>query len=1100
MAVVGEASIIVRAITTGVKSDIKRAFDGADKVGERAGADAGESFSRGFRNSSSGDVAYLFGKSLSQKDVDRFTSAREKFLSLARAGFTLAPAITAVGGAIGAVVGGLGVLVSIAAAATPALLGLSGAFLAVAASAAVLRAVFGGVGEAISAGAKVTAGAGANADALKAAEDRVNDAYYNLNETLKENKKRKEDAADAAEDAARAEADASIAVERAERSYRSAVSNTQKALENVTKAREDAREAIQQLRFELEGGVISEKKARLEFEKARESLQRVQDLPPNSRARREAELAFSEADLNLRRAIDKNNDLRKSTAKANREGVDGNERVVAANENLVAAKEAENDANIEAARSVLNLIDATKELVKAREYAKKGGEADIQSARAAELAYRELANAKKALENVGTGGTNAFQVALDKLSPAAQDFVKYILSLKEAFEELRKKLQEAFFPKFTEAVKLLVETYLPLLEEDLINIAAKLGELALLFATAFTTPKKVEEIKIIFESFTPIIDALGRAFIDLASAFTTLTAAFAPYTIEFAEFLATKAAALKTTIELKEATGELNEIFITATEIVRKLGEGFGNAFSAFGTIISATVEPGGAADIFLKWFVDTTAAWESTTKALNEEGKLAPFLANLTIAATEILDLIGLITIGFLQVAASPGFLSLIKSLQEVTKNFNDVGVELGKEGGALTAIGEFLVQFSIFVKIITESESIVIFFRTLTVILKGLNAVLGTEFGQAVLAFTGAALAISAAINLTSKAFGFYGDSLKGAILGTVSFIDTGLKPLGIWSNPAAAAVAKLKQEVAFLTYGLSFVSTPFLAIAASVAVFVAIFALAYTQSESLRTAVSGLAKVLGEVFNTALKDIQETLKKVFGEGTTLQTIFKGIGDFLSVTLIPILGAVGGALIGTLGGSIQGVIKLVGGILDIFDFVFNGVEALIGVFVGVFTGNWDMALKGLKDGVKSFQSFFGNILGAILAPFRGLINGILSAWNGMAKNFKVTIPKWVPLIGGKVFGFPTVPLIPNLAEGGIIMPSVGGTIARIGEAGRPERVEPLDPDGLSKRDRAMINMLAGPAGGINITVNPSAGMDERELAALVSRQLAFQMRKGAA
>jgi hypothetical protein len=43
------------------------------------------------------------------------------------------------------------------------------------------------------------------------------------------------------------------------------------------------------------------------------------------------------------------------------------------------------------------------------------------------------------------------------------------------------------------------------------------------------------------------------------------------------------------------------------------------------------------------------------------------------------------------------------------------------------------------------------------------------------------------------------------------------------------------------------------------------------------------------------------------------------------------------------------------------------------------------------------------------------------------------------------------------------------------------------------------MIELLAGPAGGINITVNPSAGMDERELANLVSRQLAFQMRKGA-
>ena len=71
---------------------------------------------------------------------------------------------------------------------------------------------------------------------------------------------------------------------------------------------------------------------------------------------------------------------------------------------------------------------------------------------------------------------------------------------------------------------------------------------------------------------------------------------------------------------------------------------------------------------------------------------------------------------------------------------------------------------------------------------------------------------------------------------------------------------------------------------------------------------------------------------------------------------------------------------------------------------------------------------------------------------------------------------------------------------LARIGEAGRPERVEPLDPDGLSKRDKAMIEMLAGESRGIQITVNPSPSMDERELASLVSRQLAFQLRKGAA
>jgi hypothetical protein len=44
------------------------------------------------------------------------------------------------------------------------------------------------------------------------------------------------------------------------------------------------------------------------------------------------------------------------------------------------------------------------------------------------------------------------------------------------------------------------------------------------------------------------------------------------------------------------------------------------------------------------------------------------------------------------------------------------------------------------------------------------------------------------------------------------------------------------------------------------------------------------------------------------------------------------------------------------------------------------------------------------------------------------------------------------------------------------------------------------MINMMSGggAGGGPTINVYPSEGMDERQLAAVVSRQLAFQMRKG--
>jgi hypothetical protein len=155
---------------------------------------------------------------------------------------------------------------------------------------------------------------------------------------------------------------------------------------------------------------------------------------------------------------------------------------------------------------------------------------------------------------------------------------------------------------------------------------------------------------------------------------------------------------------------------------------------------------------------------------------------------------------------------------------------------------------------------------------------------------------------------------------------------------------------------------------------------------------------------------------------------------------------------------------------------------------YVKELPGRIKTAASGLWDGIKD--------------SFKSAINWIIEKWNSLS--FELRFPD-------KVFGVPLGPLAgkgftlntPNInpfAMGGTVYPRSGGTLGLIAEAGRPERIEPLDPDGLSKRDKAMIEMLAGPAGGINITVIPSPGMDERELAALVSRQLAFQMRKGAA
>jgi hypothetical protein len=1094
MAVVGEASVIVRAITTGVKNDIQRAFDGADRIGERAGTDAGAGFSRGF-NRSRGDVASLFGKSLSQGDVDRFTAARQQFLSLARVGYTLAASLTALGGIIGSVVGGIGSLAAIAAGATPALLGLSGAFLAVAASAAVLRAAFGGVTEAIQAGAKVGQNAAAQAAQIKAATDRANDALYNYNQTLVENAKRKKEAIEAESDASQAVADAAIASERAERAYRDAVSNTEKALEQVTKAREDAKEAIQQLRFELEGGVISEKKARLEFEKARDSLQRVQDLPPNSRARREAELAFAEADLNLRKAIDRNNDLRKANAKANREGVDGNERVVAAQERLVQAQQNESDAQIDAARSVISYKEAIEDLNAARERAIDGGEVDKQNARELELAYRELKNAQDALaEAKKPQGIDEFAAALDKLSPAAQDFVKYILSLKEAFEELRKKLQEAFFPKFTEAIKLLYETYFAPgapanLEEALIRLAAKLGELSKLFADTFSEPGKAQEVKEIFESFTPIVDALGKAFIALSSAFVALQSAFIPYTIEFAQFIQKKAEALEKTIALKKETGELATIFKDSTDIVRGLGEAIGNTFSALGTIIAASIGPGSSGEYFITWLKDITKGWEDTTKALSESGDLQKFLLQLTQNFTLLLEVIGLIALGLIEIAAAPGFGEFLTSLKEAVIIFNEIGLTLSQEGGALSALGELIVAIAKLTAVITSSEAIVIFFRTLTTLIEGLVFLLDNPFGKALLTVTGTLLAFSAAGGLAFKAVTFYGNAVGGALLNITKFIDVGLRGIGIWSGPATKAVLALRQELVFLTYGLDFVSKRFLLVGGIVTGVIALLVIIYASSEKLRKALSQLGSEVLKELQKAWTEIKTAIDQLLEPLGGVSNIFRILGDILAVTIVPLLKFTLIAAINIIKESILGFISVIQNVVDKWNTLKSTAETVFNKLKEIFGKIGDLSIGDIFAGLKN--------------SFKSAINYVIDGWNKLEFKFdgwdavkagKITI---IPAFSGFTIGTPN---IPRLAEGGIVMPSDKGTLALLAEAGRPERIEPLDSQGLSARDRAMIELLAGDSRGIQITINPSAGMDERELANLVSRQLAFQLRKGAA
>ena len=1255
MAIVGDAYVMIHAITSGIDKDIKNGFKNVDKHGGDAGSRAGRDFKNGFkRGGGSG-----FFKNFEKESI----AASKKFSSLTRTGYTLAPLLQAAAGTIGVLGTSLISLGSIiGAVALPAMTVLGGAMMSLAQAAVTVKLAFSGVGKAISAGNKASKAGASNAKAL----EKANKALIRAQRAL----------AKAYEDAAKSEL-------RAKRDLIDAENE-------LHKAREQAIEDLQQLGFDSEDAAIAEQRAGIELEKARETLARVSDLPPNSRARKEAELAFAEADLNYRRAIDKNNDLKKTEAKNAAMGtfkqqVDGQENVVSA------------------IRAVTDAEDNLKET-------------KLENARAIQSATENRDDAAEAVEDVkkNKAATDAYADALKDLSPEAQRFVKYIVSLKDEFKKLKAAAGKDLFPLLEKAIDNLVKNLFPRLAPLLRGTGKVLGEIALGFSKTVTKAENLKRLEKIWKTNDKFLGKLGKAANNLYEVFLILLDAAEPLIDAFGDWLVKITGAWKTTLLADEATGKLANRFKIAKGIFKDLGTIFGNVFGGLGNLFEANTGPGSGGQIFLDYFKKIT---ENFKNLKSIDGKpIKEFFADAAVNGTKLLDLLGKIFGGFIRFADDPALGIFYDNLGEAVDILNTIDL-----GGAMVAISEFGIEIAKFIKLVTDSGSIEIFFDTLRIALEKLNKFLASDLGQSILKTSAKILPLLAAFGLIAKIGGFAFKVISGGVLRVVA----------VFKNFGAAIGKIVKAVRGFLfVFGLAFGKTATVALVGVVGGIVALVAIligAYTQSEKFRKSIAELGKVIKEKVIENFEKIKKAINDVFGGSGPNVTIknfknaLKSIGDFIAEYVMPYVKILAGFIIDVLGGAIVGLIYFIGALKDAFMFTFNLLKGLFKLLTGDFEGAaeafkgafgsllsffenlfkgiwaiiepfvkmimkvlepvwnvlktglepvwngikfifniivegvksfvglikpvisfvwdvlktglelawkgiqvvWDIIIAGIKvyikavtavigfvwdvlktglelawkgiqvvwgliktgvtfyvDGIKKIIGFVWDVLktglslvwtgvqtvwNTIVSGVKGFINlvktPLSSIWNGLKAGLDVaysaiktmwtkittsitnlktgiikatagmwdglksglgTVINWIItafnlaigainklLTGVKFATFGKVnytiqPIPPvKLAKGGVVMPSAGGTLATIGEAGRPERVEPLDAEGLSVRDRAIIAELSGGGGKgttVNMVINPSAGMDERELAAIVSRQIAFQLRRGAA
>jgi phage-related protein len=182
--------------------------------------------------------------------------------------------------------------------------------------------------------------------------------------------------------------------------------------------------------------------------------------------------------------------------------------------------------------------------------------------------------------------------------------------------------------------------------------------------------------------------------------------------------------------------------------------------------------------------------------------------------------------------------------------------------------------------------------------------------------------------------------------------------------------------------------------------------------------------IIKAVFDAFNTiatALKDNETNLKP-------LADAFKVLATFLRDVIAPILGSFVSGAISGIGDVISGLINIAGAVTKA---VSTGFTAVKNFFIDV------------KDFLASSAR---TIFDPLYNGMKAVLNGIIGIWNRLDFAIDITVPDWVPIVGGRGFKVADIfPDIPMLAKGGIV---TSPTLAMIGEAG-PEAVVPLNQSG---------------------------------------------------
>lgn len=233
---------------------------------------------------------------------------------------------------------------------------------------------------------------------------------------------------------------------------------------------------------------------------------------------------------------------------------------------------------------------------------------------------------------------------------------------------------------------------------------------------------------------------------------------------------------------------------------------------------------------------------------------------------------------------------------------------------------------------------------------------------------------------------------------------------------------------------------------AVIAAITAVIAIVILLYNKCEWFRNLVNLIFNYIKMVISTIINIVKAVIDLVVGYWKFMWEQIQPVLDFIKNAIIAYI-----AIVTTVWGAIWNILvtafnwikeKIIQPIADTIKNTINTIWNILSPFIEKVKNAFNYVINGIKTGFESLKagitSMFSSIKGIISAPVNGIIEGInkvLQKINGL------TIPDWVPGLGGKS---PNFKMIPKLNVGTNYVPEDTLAMIHKGEAVIPKKFNP--------------------------------------------------------